>query len=438
MLTDWYGWCLVYVQTAFGTGWAGSNATEAWDNHIPDSAKHQDRDIPGGMYVPIYFSGYHGLGHFGIYKDGYVWCTPIDHKPTADVWDSISTVEQKYGVTYVGWSEMLGGTQVIEYTPDVVAEQTPPQPTYQVTETYPTGKQVQLNKQPTNLWGMNYHLDYMVDHPVEVHNQGEIWTVTNKVHHENDYDYYRRDDQVDGFNVLDCDDYTPPPQPYIPPSAPETAKPAEKYQLVTTLKYYNTLEDIQKDHNAAGTVSPRADGYYVFGAVGIFKNLSTDNQIDQNKWINTLDNKKPIQVILDEKPTTTLPSQVKVGTGNDTKWMGSYKSFHPNRSSDLYEVKQHMTMLDYSGKRNPVALQPGDRINVPGTFIKDGVMFYRSRSSRDEFFSWYYGISLYDDYGNIQVVKVVETTPKITLKNIVYWVADDLRRWWDVKKTKEK
>jgi len=68
---------------------------------------------------------------------------------------------------------------------------------------------------------MNYDFDYMAEHPVEVHNQGEIWVVTNKVHHADGYDYYRRDGQVDGFNVLDCDDYTPP----APVPAPEPQPP---------------------------------------------------------------------------------------------------------------------------------------------------------------------------------------------------------------------
>lgn len=434
-LTDWYKWCLAYVQFSFASGWAGRTAWDCWTNHTINP--HEDRNIPGGMYVPIFFSGAGGDGHASIYKDGHVWSSPISHKPYADDWSSIEEVERNYHVTYVGWAEGLGGTQVVEYTPDAVAEPTTPQPTYQLTETYPTGKQIQLNKQPTNLWGMNYHFDYMVDHPVEVHNQGEIWTVTNKVHHENGYDYYRREDQVDGFNVLDCDDYTspPPPVPYVPPAAPEVALPAQTYTLVTTVMTFDTQQDAYFRQNAKGTMP--AGKYYIFDDVDTTLYIGKDNQ-HPLYWINKKDNKLPVVVPPVAKPPLP-PSQIKVGQADNTKWMGSYKSFHPNRSSDLYEVKQHLTMLDYSGKRNPVALQPGDKVNVPGTFLKDGVMFYRTRSARDEFFSWYYGIPLYDDYGNIQVVKVVDTNPdriERHLSDFVHYWKDDFKTigtlLWDV------
>jgi hypothetical protein len=442
MLTDWYGWCLAYVQTAFGTGWAGSNATEAWTDHIPESAKHLDRAIPSGMYVPIYFSGYHGLGHFGIYKDGYVWCTPIGHKPTADVWDSISTVEQKYGVNYVGWTEILGGMQVVEYVPDAVAEIVLTSPKYQVVETYPDGKQIQLNKD-TNLWGMNYDFDTMVKNPVETdHKQGEIWTITNKVHHQNGYDYYRRADQVDGFNVLDCDDYTPPPPaPYIPPAAPEVAPAAQKYTVKATVMYFGNAQDAQFKKNALGTIQPSKE-YYLFEIANSVVYLGKDNMHAQY-WINTKDNVAP--VVVKEPPKSPakilLPSQVKPGAQDDNKWKGSYVSFHHDRHSDLYEVRQHVTMLDYSGKRNPVALHPGDKLNVPGHFVKDGVMFYRTRSGRDEYFSWYYGVSLYDDNGNIQIVKVVETDPdKIErrISDYVHYWKDDFKDIWDIIIRKKK
>src|SRR6185312_926566 len=126
ILTDWYGWCLAYVQNAFGTGWAGSNAWEAWNDHV--NIKHLDRDIPSGMYVPIWFSGYHGLGHVAIYKDGKVWSSPWHHKPYADVISSIAEVERIYGVSYVGWSEDISGKQVVEYTVDQVPAPSPPPP----------------------------------------------------------------------------------------------------------------------------------------------------------------------------------------------------------------------------------------------------------------------------------------------------------------------
>lgn len=113
VLTDWLGWCLLYAQTAFGAGWAGTTAWDGWSNHV--SFKHADRNLPSGVFVPIWFDGtWKGqrLGHVALYKDGKIWSSPISHKPYADTWTSIDQVEKNYNMTYVGWSEDIGGTRV--------------------------------------------------------------------------------------------------------------------------------------------------------------------------------------------------------------------------------------------------------------------------------------------------------------------------------------
>ena len=117
-LNDWSGWCLAYVQTAFGTGWAGSTAWDCWINRL--TKKHADRNLPAGVYIPIFFSGYYGMGHTAIYKDGKVWSSPLTHKPYADVFNSIGEVERSFGVVYVGWSEDLGGSDIVESSADVI------------------------------------------------------------------------------------------------------------------------------------------------------------------------------------------------------------------------------------------------------------------------------------------------------------------------------
>jgi hypothetical protein len=117
-LNDWSGWCLAYVQTAFGVGWAGSTAWDCWTNRL--TKKHADRNLPAGVYIPIFFSGYYGMGHTAIYKDGKVWSSPLTHKPYADVFNSIGEVERSFGVVYVGWSEDLGGSLVVESAKDII------------------------------------------------------------------------------------------------------------------------------------------------------------------------------------------------------------------------------------------------------------------------------------------------------------------------------
>lgn len=122
-LSDWAGYCLAYVQTAFRTGWAGARAWHAWE---AAKKKHTNRNFPKGVYFPIWFShwGTYGgvYGNFGHAAIAYVhangtiqiWSSPASAKPYADVYNSIADVERIYSSSYVGWSEDLAGVQLIK------------------------------------------------------------------------------------------------------------------------------------------------------------------------------------------------------------------------------------------------------------------------------------------------------------------------------------
>lgn len=107
------GMCLAYVQNAYGSGWAGSFALDGWNRN---KLNHADRNIPAGVFVPIWFEGYwNGVnyGHVAIYKDGVVYSSPYTNKNSHDQLGNIATVERIYGMSYIGWSEDIGGTKVI-------------------------------------------------------------------------------------------------------------------------------------------------------------------------------------------------------------------------------------------------------------------------------------------------------------------------------------
>lgn len=115
------GMCLEYVQDAYGSGWAGSYALQGWHDIV--KKKHPDWNIPGGVYVPIWFEGYwNGVnyGHVAIYKDGVCWSSPYTNKGTHDQLGNIETVERIYGMKYIGWSEDIGGTTVSKEEDDIV------------------------------------------------------------------------------------------------------------------------------------------------------------------------------------------------------------------------------------------------------------------------------------------------------------------------------
>lgn len=229
LLTDWYGWCLATVRAAFGSPYSGPSAWSGWTNYVQH--QHKDRNWPVGVYFPIWFSGYGGLGHVAIAlvnANGSmnIWTSPFNHVPYFYTgYNNVDTLAKGYLLdAYVGWSEDIAGQRVIEYVADTPAA---PVAKFSVVETYSPAKSIQLNKQPTNLWGMNWDTDFMVANPVEVHNQGEIWDIDNKVLHDNGNYYYRRPGQVDGFNILDCDDYTPPAPPVPTPTPPNPDPPVE-------------------------------------------------------------------------------------------------------------------------------------------------------------------------------------------------------------------
>jgi len=124
-LDNWAGWCLAYVQTAFGTGWAGPTAWDSWGR---SQFKHEDRSYPRNVYFPVFFShfgnyglGYMNYGHVAIAyvrDDGQmqIWSSPASNKPYADVYSSIEAIERTYNSKYVGWAEDLSGQRVIELT----------------------------------------------------------------------------------------------------------------------------------------------------------------------------------------------------------------------------------------------------------------------------------------------------------------------------------
>ena len=109
------GMCLNYAQRVFNAGWSGSFALDGWNRNT--QFNHEDRNIPSGVYVLVWFTGYwNGVnyGHVVIYKDGVCWSSPYTRKTTHDRLGSIAEVERIYGMRFLGWSEGIGGTRVIK------------------------------------------------------------------------------------------------------------------------------------------------------------------------------------------------------------------------------------------------------------------------------------------------------------------------------------
>lgn len=392
-LTDWYGWCLAYVRTAFGAGFSGSNAAQAAESYLVN--RHNDQNLPSGVYVPIFFSGYGGLGHAAIYKDGTIWSTPITHKPTPDTWSSIAQVEKEYGVTFLCWAEGMAGKQFVESVADA--------PSFTTTITPFEGEYV--------VTGSKWNLDLpdfntIASNPVDAPPVGPItFTAQLKRSDLPQYTYYLQDGNVhQGYNSLDCQIYTVPISPLVtapvaPPAAPLQVNKTEKYTVVTPLPYYDSLDNIQKDASQVGTLP--VDTYIVWEKQGIYWNLTSDNMHNQNKWVDTVLNKivvttnldpPPMDKTLDTPNPTAVADTVDTSTMNwrgtlDLRYAGMYVFYNHNREHEVTATIVDITDLD-TGKTIKVA-ENGQYAQFSGKVkFADGNWYGRLKDTTGTF-KWY-------------------------------------------------
>ena len=122
VLLDWFLWCLAVTQKVFGVAPFAESAQIAWNWN---NTKHQDRNLPDGCFVPIWWTGgYKNYGHVAIAKRTgnriQIWSSPYTRKPFFDYFEgelntTIDTVSRIYGVAYVGWTETMNTTRIVEW-----------------------------------------------------------------------------------------------------------------------------------------------------------------------------------------------------------------------------------------------------------------------------------------------------------------------------------
>jgi hypothetical protein len=219
------------------------------------------------------------------------------------------------------------------------------------------------------------------------------------------YTWYLEDANTPhGWNSLDCTDVTPKPlpSPYVPPAAPIKGTLAERYEVFTNLPVYESAEEVAKAKNPVDIIQPGT--YYVWskkGTVNNYWDLSSSNMVDENKWINTNDNKKPLSVPVPVKSPVPTPSPVvekPVDTASD--WKSTRVWFYPNSNRtkfDLYELQADVIIRDLEGRGKEFmvfAAKPNSSDNailkVYGTVYKDGVKYYLLHLPEDvDWLDWY-------------------------------------------------
>lgn len=121
-LMDWFLWCLAIAQKTFNVAPFAASAQIAWNWN---NTKHTDRNFPDGCFVPIWWTGGTGnYGHVAVAKRSgnwiQIWSSPYTHKPFFDYFEgeintTIDTLSRIYGVNYVGWTETMNTTRIIEW-----------------------------------------------------------------------------------------------------------------------------------------------------------------------------------------------------------------------------------------------------------------------------------------------------------------------------------
>ena len=164
-LTDWMGWCLAVAQNIYSAGYSGTTALNCWNANI-GGGNHADRNIPIGVKVPLFFSGFWGAGHVLVVEmnergGGIAWTSPNTNKPSVDALsfnsldELIARMKNEWArdLNYLGWSEYLGPTRVVEQINQ--GEEILKPSKAEIIDTF----EMYLLEQPKNQEQINYYLN---------------------------------------------------------------------------------------------------------------------------------------------------------------------------------------------------------------------------------------------------------------------------------------
>lgn len=122
-------WCLTYVDHAFNLKAHGKtkNYLTALDAWGASKSQHRDRNFPANRWVPVWFTlKNEPAGHVAILApDGAVWSSshptsnqPVRHASLDDIIKYYGTL----GLTFIGWTEDVGGVAVIKEGEDMIQD----------------------------------------------------------------------------------------------------------------------------------------------------------------------------------------------------------------------------------------------------------------------------------------------------------------------------
>jgi hypothetical protein len=200
-----------------------------------------------------------------------------------------------------------------------------------------------------------------------------------------------------------------PPAPYVPPAAPIKGTPAERYEVFTNLPVYESAEEVAKAKNPVDIIQPGT--YYVWskkGTVNNYWDLSSSNMVDENKWINITDNKKPLNKPSTPAlpPTTRLdPPELTASVANPLgvpatdptamNWRGTLNLGYAGLFVFYNGEKTSFPVIDLEGKNPTKYAHKGDYLQISGKFVgPDGKEYARPKNGPNSFM--WYGVAIED------------------------------------------
>lgn len=296
------------------------------------------------------------------------------------------------------WANVAGW-----YVPKQAAPAPPPAPAavvypYHIDAIPP--KQVRINKD-THLWGLTYDNFTAINaNPLGDAHAGDIKTVGAILYHNIGYNYYLEDADVpSGYNVLDCDEYTPPPippppapvAPPAPPAGPLSAPSSEQYETIKELTGYTTSNQAINHAPVAKTVQIPAGSYFIFNKrFDANKNLIalniTKTQGQAGGWINPADN-------VETPPAPAVPAAPPAPAAPDFAY--TYKEFS---APELYVAMRDLNVSDLAGLHASAKMPQYSVTYIAGTFNVGGIDYARPKSAADK--DWWYGIAWTDPATN--------------------------------------
>lgn len=310
-------------------------------------------------------------------------------------------------------------------------------------------KEVRINKD-THVWNIDYPTTPLMDaNPVTTATIGQVYPMSVLVTHNNGYQYYlEARDNHGGFNVLDCDDYTPPPTP--PPPVPITTQGAmalpsmeQKYMVVKTILGFLAYTKALAHEDASTTVAPGS--YFIYKQTQGMINLTKTKDIP-GYWINPADN------VADPLPLTDATiAQAANDPNSVTSWKSTYVSFHDDRSPVKFVFLKDYPIIDADGIRPDIKAKKFSEINIYGTFFKSSIEYYRPKLQADTHFEHYFGVPVVDPVTNTMVIEPYDevysnqtstatraSTKTVTPLDRIVIAGETIGKWWDIMVRKQK